>query len=98
MTDGAERRFARDPGRDDAGDGWGALRDAEPDRPRHAGSPWLRSPAREAALGGEVYSVRELSRQVRFLLEAHFPVVAVRGEVTNLSRPQSGHIYFSLVD
>jgi exodeoxyribonuclease VII large subunit len=45
-----------------------------------------------------VYTVSRFSRELRFLLESHFDRVAVRGEVTNLSRPQSGHVYFSLVD
>jgi len=32
------------------------------------------------------------------LLEEEFPLVWVRGEVSNISRPSSGHIYFSLKD
>lgn len=43
-------------------------------------------------------SVSELSRLVREVLEGTFPRLLVRGEVSNLSRPQSGHLYFSLVD
>ncbi|MFR5647394.1 MAG: exodeoxyribonuclease VII large subunit [Bilophila wadsworthia] len=31
-------------------------------------------------------------------MESGFPYVWVRGEVTNVSRPSSGHIYFSLKD
>jgi exodeoxyribonuclease VII large subunit len=45
-----------------------------------------------------VLSVTELSRAIRGVLERSFDSVEVRGEVTNLSRPQSGHLYFSLVD
>ena len=45
-----------------------------------------------------ILSVTELSRAIRGVLEGSFDVVEVRGEVTNLSRPQSGHLYFSLVD
>jgi exodeoxyribonuclease VII large subunit len=45
-----------------------------------------------------VLSVSEVTRAVRDLLESSFERVLVRGEVTNLSRPGSGHVYFSLVD
>jgi exodeoxyribonuclease VII large subunit len=47
---------------------------------------------------GGTLGVAEFTREVRRLLEGSFPRVRVRGEVTNLSRPQSGHIYFSLMD
>lgn len=46
----------------------------------------------------EIYTVRTLSRVVKTLLEGSFPFVWVRGQVSNLSRPGSGHIYFSLKD
>ncbi len=39
-----------------------------------------------------------LNRAVRELLEGSFPLVWVEGEVSNLSRPSSGHLYFSLKD
>ncbi len=45
-----------------------------------------------------ILSVRELTEQLRRLLEVKFPFVWVRGEISNLSRPGSGHIYFSLKD
>ena len=45
-----------------------------------------------------IFSVSELSRSVKNLLEAEFPFVWVRGQVTNLARPASGHIYFTLTD
>jgi exodeoxyribonuclease VII large subunit len=48
--------------------------------------------------GRRILSVGELSRAIRGVLEGSFDSVLVRGEVTNLSRSQSGHIYFSLVD
>ncbi|MDR0239866.1 MAG: exodeoxyribonuclease VII large subunit [Deltaproteobacteria bacterium] len=47
---------------------------------------------------GTILTVRELTRQIRTGLEARFPFVWVRGEVSNLSRPSSGHVYFSLKD
>ncbi|MEJ2509539.1 MAG: exodeoxyribonuclease VII large subunit [Gammaproteobacteria bacterium] len=45
-----------------------------------------------------VWSVSQLNREVRALLEGHFPLVWVEGELSNLARPASGHIYFSLKD
>ncbi len=44
----------------------------------------------------EVFTVRQVSEQLRRTLERGFPYVWVQGEVTNLSRPSSGHVYFSL--
>ena len=43
-----------------------------------------------------ILSVRELTERLRRTVEQRFPFVWVRGETTNLSRPSSGHIYFSL--
>ncbi len=47
-----------------------------------------------------VLSVREVNRHLRLLLEAEEPLqdLWVRGEISNLSRPASGHLYFSLKD
>ena len=46
----------------------------------------------------EILSVTELNRQARLLLEQRFPLLWVSGEVSNLTRAASGHIYFSLKD
>ena len=43
-------------------------------------------------------SVSELTRLVKDELESSFPKVWVRGEVSNLRQPQSGHVYFTLKD
>ncbi|WP_298065781.1 exodeoxyribonuclease VII large subunit [uncultured Mailhella sp.] len=43
-----------------------------------------------------ILSVRELTEHVRRAIEGRLPYVWVQGEVTNLSRPASGHVYFSL--
>jgi len=43
-------------------------------------------------------SVSELNHQARHLLEASFMQVWVEGELSGLSRPPSGHWYFSLKD
>jgi len=46
----------------------------------------------------EVYSISRLNREVRNLLEGRFPLIWVEGEISNLARPASGHLYFSLKD
>ena len=46
----------------------------------------------------EVYSVSRLNSEVRALLEGSFPLLWVEGEISNLARPSSGHLYFSLKD
>ncbi len=48
--------------------------------------------------GQEIYTVSRLNREAKVLLEARFPLVWLEGEVSNLSRPSSGHLYFSLKD
>lgn len=45
-----------------------------------------------------ILSVAELTRALKDVLEAEFPFVWVRGQVTNLARPASGHLYFTLSD
>lgn len=45
-----------------------------------------------------IYSVKEITRQVRGMLENEFPDVWVRGEICDLSKPTSGHVYFVLKD
>lgn len=46
----------------------------------------------------DVFSVAELNRRARFLLETHLPLVWVEGELSNVSIPSSGHWYFTLKD
>jgi len=45
-----------------------------------------------------VLTVSELLRSVRDTLERRFPLLWVRGELSNLSRAPSGHCYFTLKD
>jgi exodeoxyribonuclease VII large subunit len=45
-----------------------------------------------------VLRVVELNREVRFLLEDRYPDVWVEGELADVSRPASGHLYFTLCD
>ena len=46
----------------------------------------------------EIISVGELNKSAKYLLENNFSNVSVVGEISNLSRPSSGHIYFTLKD
>lgn len=49
--------------------------------------------------GGKlVFTVSDLTRQVKELLERGFSSVWVTGEISNLARPPSGHIYLTLKD
>ena len=45
-----------------------------------------------------LYTPSELNKEVRLHIEAGFPGLWIEGEITNLSRPASGHLYFSLKD
>lgn len=45
-----------------------------------------------------ILSVTLLNDQVRDLLEGSFPNLWVEGEISNLSQPSSGHLYFTLKD
>jgi exodeoxyribonuclease VII large subunit len=56
----------------------------------------LHPPAEDDA--ARVLSVYELTTQVKDLLETTFPAVWVSGEISNFSRPSSGHCYFTLKD
>ena len=46
----------------------------------------------------EILTVTELTRQVQDALEATFDQLWVEGEISNLRRPASGHLYFTLKD
>ncbi len=46
----------------------------------------------------KVLTVSQLNRESRFLLEQNFSTLWVEGEISNLARPASGHIYFTLKD
>ena len=46
----------------------------------------------------EIISVGELNKSAKYLLENNFNNLSVVGEISNLSRPSSGHIYFTLKD
>lgn len=46
----------------------------------------------------DVLTVSRLNTEVKMLLEDSFPLLWVEGEISNLARPASGHIYLSLKD
>jgi len=63
----------------------------------------VRGPTPNAHSDGEsgqrkIYTVRELTSQVKAAIEERLGEVWVEGEVSNLATPASGHMYFSLKD
>lgn len=52
----------------------------------------------DSASSRKVLSVREVLGQARFVLERQIGSVWVEGECSNLSAPNSGHLYFTLKD
>lgn len=44
------------------------------------------------------FSVSEISGAIKRVVEGNFSYVRVRGEISGLSRPKSGHVYLSLKD
>ena len=51
-----------------------------------------------ASVQRNIITVTELNRETSQLLAEHFLSILVEGEVSNLSTPVSGHLYFSLKD
>src|SRR5881392_1526111 len=46
----------------------------------------------------KVLTVGQLSQLIEATLETMFPSMWVSGEITEITRPQSGHVYFTLRD
>ena len=46
----------------------------------------------------DVFSVYEVTTHIKNLLERSIDILQIKGEVSNLARPASGHMYFSLKD
>ena len=57
-----------------------------------------RTPPPAPAADVHVFTVSELNRTVRDLLERGLGRIWIEGELSNLARPASGHLYFSLKD
>ena len=45
-----------------------------------------------------IYSVTKLTKEIKLLLEEKYAFIWVNGEISNLSKPSSGHYYFTLKD
>jgi exodeoxyribonuclease VII large subunit len=60
--------------------------------------PWHDRPPARDPLGTVFESVSQLTDRIKQTLESDFDEVAVRAEVSNLAKPRSGHIYFTLKD
>ena len=46
----------------------------------------------------DILTVTELTGAIKGLLESGFDTIWVTGEISNLRRPASGHVYFTLKD
>lgn len=55
-------------------------------------------PFQRLGLDREILTVSQLNGRARLLLEDVFAQVWVEGEISNLARPASGHLYFTLKD
>lgn len=71
---------------------------AAPASPSAVPAPPPPSPVGPGRGGQEVLSVSEVNRRIAGLLERHFALGWVRGEISNFTRAGSGHWYFSLKD
>ena len=60
--------------------------------------PMEQMPLKTLEAGRRVYSVSEINALARDLLESAYFDVWIEGEVSNLRRPGSGHLYFTLKD
>ncbi|NNJ17279.1 exodeoxyribonuclease VII large subunit [Pseudomonas putida CSV86] len=58
----------------------------------------IRDPFERLGLDREVLTVSQLNGRARVLLEDVFSSIWVEGEISNLARPASGHVYFTLKD
>ncbi|MCI5141286.1 MAG: exodeoxyribonuclease VII large subunit, partial [Candidatus Electrothrix sp. ATG1] len=46
----------------------------------------------------KIFSVSELTRSIKAMMEGRFSFISVAGEISGLRRPASGHMYFTLKD
>jgi exodeoxyribonuclease VII large subunit len=60
--------------------------------------PWRQRHEAEDPRGPTFESVSELTERIKRSLETDFGQVALHGEVSNVARPRSGHIYFTIKD
>ncbi len=55
-------------------------------------------PFKDISIKKNIYSVSELTSNIKILLEDKFPIIWITGEISNFSKPGSGHYYFTLKD
>lgn len=70
----------------------------ESDQPVGKGSLRSGKSASKKSTGIKVFTISQLTRKIRFLLEASLGQVWATGEVSNVRRQASGHTYFTLKD
>ena len=49
-------------------------------------------------LPADIYSITEITRRIKYILEMNIPTVWVQGEISNFTHHSSGHMYFTLKD
>ena len=52
----------------------------------------------EISIQRDIYTISRLNEEVRDTLESNFSLIWLEGEISNLAKPASGHLYFSLKD
>ena len=62
------------------------------------GTPWLKISEADDPYAPIFLSVAELTERIKRSLENDFSEVALHGEVSNVTRPRSGHLYFTIKD
>ena len=63
-----------------------------------SGTPWLKISAAEDPFAPIFLTVAELTDRIKRSLENDFSEVALHGEISNVTRPRSGHLYFTIKD
>jgi exodeoxyribonuclease VII large subunit len=58
----------------------------------------MKTTANDISSSRDIYTVSRLNREVRTTLETAFPILWIEAELSNFSRPASGHWYFTLKD
>ena len=52
----------------------------------------------DIASEADIFTVSQLNAEARAIIEEYFHNIWVVGEISNIARPSSGHIYFTLKD
>lgn len=77
-----------------------SLFDSDDDKPAKVTAPKRKTARkkRSSSSSDDAISISELTRQIKSTVESGFPGVWVAGEITDIARPRSGHLYFTLKD